>query len=95
MLVRGERHTKGRKGSTASWPQKSSFFQPSGTPDHFSRVLTREGFSYGLSTNFDASWWRLSPCQQQTPGLGTAGCPRLRQPTARAGALPPLPSGPK
>lgn len=58
---------------------------------HFSWVLTRESFSYGLSTNFDASWWRLSPCQQQMPGLGTAQCPQPQQPTARGRALPPLP----
>ena len=92
---RGGAAHKGEEGKRSGLASEILFLQPSETPAHFSHVLTREGFSYGLSTNFDASWWRLSPCQQQMPRLGTARCPRPQRPTARGRALPPLPSGPK
>lgn len=73
MLARGSSTQRGgREVRHNRLASEILFLQPSETPAWFSWVLTREGFSYSLSTNLDASWWRLSACQQQMPGLGTA-----------------------
>lgn len=69
---RGGAAHKGEEGKRGRPASEILFLQLSEAPAHFSRVLTREGFFYGLSTNSDASWWWLCPCQQRMPRLGTA-----------------------
>ena len=66
----GEQHTKGRKGcAVRGLASEILFLQPSESPARFSWMLTREGFSYGLSVSLMPIGGGCAPANSKCPGL--------------------------